>query len=101
MSATGFQEISGPMSDPETQPSASSVTATPAAMPAPLAAEIRRLTHDLSNALEILVQTSYLLTLAELKEPASEWLKMLEGGVTRAIDLNSQLRTLVRDNTPR
>ena len=89
------------MSDSEALPSAPPVTATPAAMPASLATEIRRLTHDLSNALEILVQTSYLLTLAELKEPASEWLKMLEGGVTRAIDLNSQLRTLVRDNTPK
>ena len=64
-------------------------------MPAPLATEIRRLTHDLSNALEILVQTSYLLSLAELKEPAAEWLKMLEGGVTRAIDLNAQLRNFV------
>ena len=89
------------MSDPEALPSAPPATAAPAAMPAALATELRRLTHDLSNALEILVQTSYLLTLAELKEPASEWLKMLEGGVTRAIDLNSQLRTLVRDNTPK
>ena len=89
------------MSDPEAPPSASPLAAATGTIPAPLAAELRRLTHDLSNALEILVQTSYLLTLAELKEPASEWLKMLEGGVTRAIDLNSQLRTLVRDHTPK
>ena len=89
------------MSDPEALPSAAPAIATTETMPAPLATEIRRLTHDLSNALEILVQTSYLLSLAELKEPAAEWLKMLEGGVTRAIDLNAQLRDFVRDHSPR
>lgn len=88
------------MSDSEALPVAAPA-ATTETMPAPLASEIRRLTHDLSNALEILVQTSYLLGLAELKEPASEWLKMLEGGVTRAIDLNAQLRNFVRDHSPK
>ena len=97
----GREETQGPMSDPEALPSAAPAIATTETMPAPLATEIRRLTHDLSNALEILVQTSYLLSLAELKEPAAEWLKMLEGGVTRAIDLNAQLRNFVRDHSPR
>ena len=96
----GREEIAVLMSDSEALPPVSPTTPSDT-MPAPVAAEIRRLTHDLSNALEILVQTSYLLTLAELKEPASEWLRMLEGGVTRAIDLNAQLRNFVRDHSPR
>ena len=69
-------------------------------IPEKQALEIRKLVHDLSNALEIVVQTSYLLGLAELQEPASEWLKMLDGGVTKALELNAQLRTYVREHSP-
>ena len=63
--------------------------------------EIRRLAHDLSNALEIIVQTSYLLNMAELKEPASDWLRMMDTGVTKALDLNMQLREYIKVHTPR
>jgi len=70
-------------------------------IPEELALEIRRLAHDLSNALEIIVQTSYLLSMADLKEPANEWLRMLDGGVTKALDLNQQLREYIKLNTPR
>jgi hypothetical protein len=86
----------------------SALTKTPATAPPPssqmpeeLALEIRRLAHDLSNALEIIVQTSYLLNMAELKEPASDWLRMLESGVSRALDINLQLREYIKANTPR
>jgi hypothetical protein len=70
-------------------------------IPEELAIEIRRLAHDLSNALEIIVQTSYLLGMAELKEPASDWLRMLDTGVVKALDLNLQLREYVKAHTPR
>jgi hypothetical protein len=70
-------------------------------IPEELAIEIRRLAHDLSNALEIIVQTSYLLGMAELKEPASDWLRMLDTGVVKALDLNLQLREYVKTHTPR
>jgi hypothetical protein len=69
-------------------------------IPEELAVEIRRLAHDLSNALEIIVQTSYLLGTVELKEPASDWLKMLESGVGRALELNLALRTYIKDHVP-
>ena len=70
-------------------------------IPEELALEIRLLAHDLSNALEIVVQTSYLLNMAELKEPASDWLRMLGSGVTKALDLNQQLREYIKQHTPR
>jgi hypothetical protein len=70
-------------------------------IPEDLAVEVRRLAHDLSNALEIIVQTSYLLSLAELKEPASDWLKMLDSGVARALEINLQLRDYIKTHTPR
>jgi hypothetical protein len=69
-------------------------------IPEELAVEMRRLAHDLSNALEIIVQTSYLLGTVELKEPASDWLKMLESGVGKALELNLALRNYIKEHTP-
>ena len=68
-------------------------------IPEALSQEIRRLAHDLSNALEIVVQTSYLLNMAELKEPAGEWARMLDSGVTRALEINQELRECLRLHT--
>ena len=71
-----------------------------ATIPEDLALEIRRLAHDLSNALEIIVQTSYLLSTAELKEPASDWLGMLDSGVNKALEINQSLRQYIKKHTP-
>jgi len=82
--------------------SSTAVTPTSAQqIPEELALEIRRMAHDLSNALEVIVQTSYLLSMAELKEPASDWLRMLESGVNKALDLNLQLRAYIKQHTPK
>jgi hypothetical protein len=75
--------------------------ASTAQIPEELALEVRRLAHELSNALEIIVQTSYLLSMAELKEPASDWLRMLDSGVHKALDTNLKLREYIKANTPR
>jgi hypothetical protein len=68
-------------------------------IPEDLAVEMRRLAHDLSNALEIIVQTSYLLSTVDLKEPASDWLSMLDDGVQKATDLNLALRNYIKTHT--
>ena len=86
------------MSEPST---AVSTTASSQQIPEELALEIRRMAHDLSNALEIIVQTSYLLSMAELKEPATDWLRMLESGVNKALELNLQLRGYIKQHTPK
>ena len=70
-------------------------------IPEDLSVEIRRLAHNLSNALEIIVQTSFLLSTTEMKEPASDWLRMLEGGVQKALDINLELRKYIKEHTPR
>ena len=70
-------------------------------IPEELAVEIRRLAHNLSNALEIIVQTSFLLGTTEMKEPASDWLKMLEDGVQKALDINLELRKYVKEHAPK
>ena len=81
--------------------SSSSFPASSSTIPEDLALEIRRIAHDLSNSLEVIVQTSYLLSMAELKEPAAEWLRMLDSGVTKALELNSDLRDYIRAHTPK
>jgi hypothetical protein len=68
-------------------------------IPADLAVEIRKLAHELSNALEVIVQTSYLLGTVGLKEPSSEWLRMLDNGVTKAMDINLSLRNYVKEHS--
>ena len=69
-------------------------------IPEDLAIEVRKLAHDLSNALEIIVQTSFLLSTADLKEPASDWLAMLDSGVNKALDINIALRQYIKAHTP-
>lgn len=70
-------------------------------IPEEVALEIRKLAHDLSNALEVIVQTSFLLGTVEMKEPATDWLRMLDSGVRKAMDINMALRTYVKSHTPR
>ncbi len=68
-------------------------------IPADAALELRKLAHDLSNALEIVVQTSFLLSTVEMKDPALEWMRMLDGGVQKALDINLELREYIKSHT--
>ena len=70
-------------------------------IPEELALEIRKLAHDLSNALEIIVQTGYLLGTADLKSPANEWLRMLDSGTNKALEINLALREYIKAHSPR
>jgi hypothetical protein len=72
-----------------------------AVIPEDLALEIRKLAHDLSNALEIIVQTGYLLSTADLKSPASDWLRMLDSGTAKALEINLALRSYIKTHSPR
>jgi hypothetical protein len=60
------------------------------------AMEIRRMTHDMNNALEILVQASYLVNTTALSDQAREWMKLLDLGIQQATGLNRELREFVR-----
>lgn len=68
-------------------------------IPEDLAVEIRKLAHELSNALEIIVQTSYLLGTLGLKEPGSDWMRMMDNGVRKAMDTNLALRKYIKSHT--
>jgi hypothetical protein len=63
------------------------------------ALEIRRLIHDLGNALEIIIQTSYLLGTVDLDENAKQWRTMLDQGVQQATNVNRELRDYIRSHS--
>ena len=67
-------------------------------IPSVVAAEIRHLSHDLSNALEVVLQTSYLLGMSDGNsgEDNRKWRAMLDRGVVQAAQINQQLREYVR-----
>ncbi len=64
-------------------------------IPDDLAKEIRRLVHDLSNGLEIIIQSSYLLGTSEIPEESRQWIKLLEQGVQQSARINQELRAYV------
>ncbi len=57
---------------------------------------IRELAHDLGNALEIIMQSSFLLGTLDLGENGKQWHQLLNGGVERATTINRQLREALR-----
>ena len=63
----------------------------------PPAQTIRELAHDLSNALEIIMQSSFLLGTLDLGENGRQWHRLLDGGIERATAINRQLREALRD----
>ena len=68
-------------------------------IPSQLAANIRRISHDLSNALEVILQTNYLLGMTDASganEEGKKWREMLDQGVMQATKINRELRDYVR-----
>lgn len=68
-------------------------------IPSVQALELRRLSHDLSNALEVILQTSYLLGMVNLDENARKWRQMLDDGVKQATSINREMRDYLRSHS--
>ncbi len=68
-------------------------------IPSSVALEVRRLSHDLSNALEIIVQCSYLLSTSEIPEESRAWVTLLEQGVQKSTSINQELRTFIQSHS--
>jgi hypothetical protein len=68
-------------------------------IPLEQAEKIRTYSHDLSNALEIIIQTSYLLGMLELDENGRQWRQMLDQGVQQAARVNRDLREYIHKNS--
>jgi hypothetical protein len=68
-------------------------------IPAEISGEIRRLMHDLSNALEIVLQAGYLLTTTETDPTIKEWVGLLDGGAQQALAIHRELREYIRQHS--
>jgi hypothetical protein len=75
------------------------MTPNASSIPPEHAREIRRLSHDLSNALEIIVQANYLLNAMSHDEAAKQWIQLLDNGVVQATDINRSLRDYIVANS--
>ena len=61
-------------------------------MPREHVLDMRRLVHEMGNALEIIVQTNYLLNMGEAEESTKQWLKMMDVGVRQATEVSKEMR---------
>ncbi|MGA2002522.1 MAG: hypothetical protein ABSG70_04020 [Terriglobales bacterium] len=65
-------------------------------IPAEIARELRTLAHDLSNALETIVQATYLITQAGPPESSRRWMEMIDQASQEAVKINNKLREIMR-----
>ncbi len=68
-------------------------------IPATLAKELRALAHDLSNALETIVQATYLISQAGPPESTRRWLELIDQASQEAVRINQELRQLLRSKS--
>lgn len=59
-------------------------------------ARMRVFAHDLSNALEAILQASYLLGQAKLDSDAKRWAQLIDTSSQEAARINRELRKLLR-----
>jgi hypothetical protein len=65
-------------------------------IPAELVRELRALAHDLSNALETIVQATYLISQAGPPENSRRWVEMIDQASKDAVKINNKLREIMR-----
>ncbi len=68
-------------------------------IPAELARELRTLAHDLSNALETIVQATYLISQAGPPEHSRRWVELIEQASQEAVKINHKLRQVLRSQS--
>jgi hypothetical protein len=65
-------------------------------IPVAIAKELRTLAHDLSNALETIVQATYLISQAGPPESSRRWVELIDQASQDAVRINHKLRQVLR-----
>jgi hypothetical protein len=65
-------------------------------IPDETARELRKLAHDLSNALETIVQATYLLLESGPPEKTRRWVELVDEASQDAVKINQKLREILR-----
>jgi hypothetical protein len=60
---------------------------------------LRTLAHELSNAIENVMQASYLLGQSKLDEQNSKWLALINSAAEEAARINREIREILRSRT--
>jgi len=60
---------------------------------------LRTLAHELSNAIENVMQASYLLSQAKLDEQSSKWLELIKSASGDAARINREIREILRSHS--
>jgi len=68
----------------------------PSKLPADVTKQLRTLAHDLSNAIETIMQASYLLSQAKLDDTNKRWVEMIEAASRQAVKVNREIREVLR-----
>jgi hypothetical protein len=63
-------------------------------------ARLRTLAHDLSNAIETVMQASYLMAQSPLDDNNQKWLKMIDAAAQEAARINRTIREILRSQSP-
>jgi nitrogen-specific signal transduction histidine kinase len=72
-----------------------SPTPTPQMAPE-VVTKLRSLAHDLSNAIETIMQASYLLAQAQLDDTNKKWVSLIDNATQEAARINREIREILR-----
>lgn len=61
--------------------------------------KLRTLSHDLSNAIENVMQAAYLLAQSPLDEQSKKWLSLIDQAANEAAHLNREVREILRSHS--
>jgi len=71
----------------------------PPKIPADISSKMRSLAHDLSNAIETIMQAGYLLGQAELDGDTKKWVALIDTASRDAARINREIRDILRTNS--
>lgn len=68
-------------------------------IPTDISTRLRTLAHDLSNAIETIMQASYLLAQAKLDDETKKWVGLIDNASREAARINREIRDILRTNS--
>ena len=68
-------------------------------IPPEISTKLRSLAHDLSNAIETVMQAGYLLGQAKLDDETKKWVGLIDTASREAARINREIREILRSNS--
>jgi len=68
-------------------------------IPPEISTRLRTLAHDLSNAIETVMQAGYLLGQAKLDDENKKWVGLIDNASREAARINREIRDILRTNS--